>query len=188
MNTDTHTEKRLSGETVFRGKVVHIIHDMVELENGRTALREVIAHPGAVAVLARTGDSVTLVRQFRYAVGQELLEIPAGKLEPGEDPLSAAPRELWEETGLTAGPLTFLGDYYASPGILGEVIHLYYTEPAGADAPHPDDDEFVTATAVPIDRLRDMIARGEIRDGKTLAAYTLAQARGLLEPTEGGPQ
>ena len=177
----SHFEEELSRELKFKGKIVELWHDQVELENGKAALREVIRHPGAVAVLVRDRDALILVRQYRYAARMEMLEVCAGKLEPGEEPAPAAIRELEEETGFGCGPLVPLGDYYGSPGILSEVIHLYYTEPAGRKAAHPDIDEFVSTVRVGLKEFEAMIARGEIADGKTLAAYTLARARGLLE-------
>lgn len=175
-----HYEEKLEGKTMFKGKIIDVVHDTVRLENGRQALREVITHPGAVGVLVAEGDSLVMVRQYRYAVGRELLEIPAGKLEAGEEPTLAALRELREETGIAGHRLVYLGDYYASPGILGEVIHLYFAHAGPAGAPNPDEDEFVTAQRITVAAFEDMLAKGQICDGKTISAYALARARGLV--------
>ena len=106
----SHFEQRLRGETKFQGKIIDVIHDTVLLENGREALREVARHRGAVGIFVMDGDRVVLVRQFRYPIGRELLEIPAGKLERGEEPYPAAMRELREETGGRTSRLEVLGD------------------------------------------------------------------------------
>ena len=176
----SHTEKRLSGRTVFKGKIIDVIHDTVELENGRQTTREVVRHPGAVAILALDAGRIVLVRQFRYPVGRELLAIPAGKMERGEQPLAAALRELSEETGGFCTDLAPLGEYYGSPGILGECIHLFFGHLAGEGGQHPDEDEFLSVARFAPDELRRMIADGEIVDGKTLAAFALAREKGLL--------
>lgn len=176
----THSEKRLSGKTVFKGKVISVTHDRIALENGKETLREVVRHPGAVGVFAMEGDKVVLVRQFRYPIGKELLEIPAGKLEPGEEPLPAAIRELSEETGGFCTHMTMLGVYYGSAGILDEKLTLYFARLTGRGGAHPDDDEFLTVEKYTLSQLEELIARGEITDGKTLSAYTLAKAQGLI--------
>lgn len=175
-----HYENRLDGETVFSGKLINVLHDRVQLENGKTALREIITHPGAVGMLILRRGKLVLVRQFRYAVGRQLLEIPAGKLEKGEQPRIAAMRELKEETGITAQALTHMGDYYASPGILGEIIHIYFACVDEIGQACPDEDEFVTVEEVPVSSFEAMLRDGKISDGKTVFAYSLAKARGLL--------
>ena len=162
-----HIERKLSSKPVFEGKIVNVYHDTVELENGNQAFREVIRHPGAVAVLALDGDEILLVRQYRYCIGQELLEIPAGKLEPGEEPLSAAARELSEETGSTCGELIPLGKYYGSAGCMDEGIHLYFGRISCKGCSHPDEDEFLRIRRISIHDATEMILRGEIPDGKT---------------------
>lgn len=175
-----HTERRLNGRTVFRGKIISVVHDTVELENGHQSLREVVRHRGAVAVLALDGEELVLVRQFRYAIGRELLEIPAGKLEPGEEPLSAALRELGEETGGFCTSLDHLGTYYGSAGILDERIELYFGRLSAEGKQDPDEDEFLTVVRMTPAELRAKIAAGEVCDGKTLAALMLAQEKGFL--------
>lgn len=175
-----HYEKKLSGEQVFSGKIVNIFHDRVELENGNTAWREVIRHSGAVGVLCKDGGQLVFVRQYRYAVKKELLEITAGKLEPGEDPQSAAVRELREETGLLCKNLTKLGEFYASPGVYDEVIHIYFTDDVTFVGEQPDADEFVTVVRMKPEEIEKMIAEGLVQDGKTVYAFAAARARGLL--------
>ena len=175
-----HTERKLRSQTVFEGRLVKVHHDTVELENGKEAFREVIRHPGAVAVLALDGEEILLVRQYRYCIGRELLEIPAGKLEPGEEPLSAAARELSEETGSTCEELIPLGRYYGSAGCLDEGIHLYFGRITCKGCAHPDEDEFLTLERRTPAELEAMMAAGELPDGKTLAAFALAKAKGLL--------
>lgn len=175
-----HTERKLTSKAVFEGKLVNVYHDTVELENGKEAFREVIRHPGAVAVLALEGEDILLVRQYRYCIGRELLEIPAGKLEPGEEPLPAAHRELSEETGCACAELIPLGKYYGSAGCMDEGIHLYFGRVDRKGDAHPDEDEFLTLERYAPAELEAMMAEGKIPDGKTLAAFALAKAKGLL--------
>ena len=170
-----HFEKTLDSALVYDGKIIKVLRDEALLENGAAAVREVVRHKGAVAVLAvDEGGSAFFVRQFRYPIGQELLEAPAGKLEAGEHSAEhfagAARRELREETGAVCSRLTFIGDFYSSPAILDEVIHMYLAEGLTIGEASPDDDEFLDILCVPLDELCDMIARGDIADGKTQAA------------------
>lgn len=176
----SHFEQRLHGESKFHGKIIDVIHDTVLLENGREALREVARHPGAVGILVLEGEQLVLVRQFRYPIGKELLEIPAGKLERGEEPYPAALRELREETGGLADRLEYLGDYYGSAGFCDEKLTLYFAKISKTGENDPDEDEFLTVERYSLPAFESMIARGEIVDGKTLSAYTLAKAKGFL--------
>lgn len=176
----SHFEQRLRGETKFQGKIIDVIHDTVLLENGREALREVARHPGAVGIFVMDGDQVVLVRQFRYPIGRELLEIPAGKLERGEEPYPAAMRELREETGGRTSRLEVLGDYYGSAGFCDEKLTLYFARLEQMGETDPDEDEFLTVERYPLPVFASMIARGDIVDGKTLSAYALAKAKGLI--------
>ena len=175
-----HTEQRLRGETKFHGTIIDVVHDTVLLENCREALLEVARHHGAVGIFAMDGGTVVLVRQFRYPIGRELLEIPAGKLEKGEEPYSAALRELREETGGLADKLEYLGAYYGSAGFCDEKLDLYFARLDSTGAADPDEDEFLTVERYPLADFEAMIARGEIADGKTLSAYTLARAAGRI--------
>lgn len=165
------TEKTLSSRTVFGGRIVTVKVDSALLPNGAQASREVVEHPGGVCVLALQEDgTVPLVRQFRYPLGHTMLELPAGKLERGEDPLAAAIRELGEEVGLEPGELTDLGHIYVSPGFCTEKLHMYLARDVKSVPVHPDEDEFLDIVYMSFEQLADKVMSGEIRDGKTVAA------------------
>lgn len=164
-------EKTIEKKYIYKGRIINVRTDTAELPNGKQALREVVEHPGGVTVAALTdNDELMFVRQFRYPYSEVLLELPAGKLEYGEDPFEAGKRELREETGAVCDRLTFIGDFYSSPAILDEVIHMYLAEGLHMGEASPDDDEFLNLISMPLDALCDMAARGEITDGKTQAA------------------
>ena len=138
-----HFEKRLSSETKFEGRVITVTLDRVELENGGTSTREVVRHHGGAGVAALNDEGeLYLVRQYRYPMGEETLELPAGKLEPGEDPRDSGLRELAEETGLVPGTFEDMGCLYSSPGILAERIYLYFAKNLTQGPTHPDDGEY----------------------------------------------
>ena len=138
------TERRLSRETIYEGKILHIYRDDVLLPNGRKSVREVADHPGGVAIVALDeNDNILTVKQYRYVFSRVLEEIPAGKLERGEDPREAALRELKEETGATPARMIDLGKLLVSPGCYSEVLHLYLAEGLAFGAQHPDEDEFL---------------------------------------------
>ncbi|MBN1967377.1 MAG: NUDIX hydrolase [Anaerolineae bacterium] len=169
--TDHLSEKLLSSEPVYLGKLVKLYVETVELPNGQTAIREIVRHPGAVAMvpLLDNGD-VVLVRQYRVAARRLVLEIPAGTLEPGEDPEIAARRELQEEVGYWPGKLERLGGEFTAPGYTSEYIHLYLAtglEPSRLDE---DDDEFLETVQLPFDEALRRVENGEIEDGKTMIA------------------
>lgn len=171
-----HFEKTLSSENLFEGRIFRVTRSKVLLEDGKTSHREIVCHPGGAAILPMTGQGeVYLVRQFRYAFGRELLEIPAGKLEPGEDPEAAARRELWEECGFSADSVINLMPVYPTVGYDTEVIHMYLAQGLRCGEAHPDPGEFVTAEKLPLKDAVDMVLRGEIRDGKTVAALLKVQ-------------
>ena len=164
-------EKQIASEEIFSGKVVRLVRDTVELPNGSLATREIVRHPGAVCVVPLTDEGeVVMERQFRYPFGRVLLEVPAGKLEPGEDPLMAARRELSEETGVVAETMENLGDFYGSVAIFDEVIYTFLARGLTFQKPHMDDDEFLNIERIPLETLKDMALKGEICDGKTQAA------------------
>lgn len=164
------TEKRLEDRVLYEGKIVRLRRDTVLLPNGRHAVREVVEHPGGVGIVPLDADGcVLMVRQFRYPLGRTLLEIPAGKVEPGEDPRVCAVRELSEEVGASAGKLTFLGRVYASPGFCDEAIHLYLAEELSFGHTHPDEDEFLEIERIPLDKLAAMALDGTLDDGKSVA-------------------
>jgi len=169
-------EKTLGSETVYDGKILHIRRDIVELPNGKESVREVVDHSGGVCVLALDGEGrVLMVRQFRYPYKEVLRELPAGKLERGEDPYAAALRELKEETGAAAPALRSLGELYPSPGYCGEVIHMYLARELDFGAASPDEDEFLQVDRVPFGELVKDVLDGEIRDAKTIAAVLKAK-------------
>ncbi|WP_438432258.1 NUDIX hydrolase [Gorillibacterium sp. sgz500922] len=163
-------EETLEVKPIFQGKVINVDVETVRLPDGGTATREIVRHPGAVCVLAVIGERILVVEQYRKALGRNLMEIPAGKLERGEDPLSAAERELQEETGYTAGRLEKLASFYSAPGFCDELLHLYLAEDLKAGDAHPDEDEFLECGAVTLEEAKQLIADGVIADAKTILA------------------
>jgi len=159
-----------------RGRAVGFRIDEVRLPNGKTAVREYLDHPGAVAVVAVLGKKVIMVRQFRYPVGVETWEIPAGKLDRKENPLDCVHRELREETGYTAGRVRKLISYWPTAAFANEVIHIYIADRLKAGTADPDDDEFLTCKAWPLKKLYLEIGKGRIRDSKTLIALLAYRA------------
>ena len=161
-----------ASKSVFEGKILHVFVDDINLPNGERGFREYIKHIGAVAVLPLTDDGkVICVRQYRYAVGEVTLEIPAGKLDaPDEDSVKAALRELREETGARCKSLEYLGRYFASPAILDEKINLYLARGLEFGETDPDDDEFIDVVQIPLAEMVDRVMAGEILDGKTQLA------------------
>lgn len=166
-----HTEKTVKGETLYDGKILKLNRDEVVLENGEKAVREVVRHTGGAGVLAIDDEeNVYLVRQFRYPYGEEMLEIPAGKLSKGEDPLECAKRELAEETGMMASKWEFLGAFRPSPGYTDEKIYIYIARDLKEGEQRLDEDEFLDVTKCDLFRAVKMIERGEITDAKTVIA------------------
>ena len=164
-------ERTVRSETIFDGKIIKVKKDQAELPNGDLANREVVEHPGGVCVLALDEDgSVTLVRQFRYPIQQQLLELPAGKLEYGEDHYAAAVRELSEETGLEAEEWTYLGYFLSSPGFCTEKIHMYLARKLTRQRQHLDEDEFLDVLVMPFEALVEQVMDNTVTDGKTAAA------------------
>ena len=172
MQNDKLTEKKISGELIYDGCVVHLWRDEVELPDGGHSIREIVRHVGAVAVLPLTEDGeVICVRQYRYPFAQVLLEIPAGKLDsPDEDVIEAARRELREETGAVGGELIPLGTLYPSVAIFDEKIHMFAAVGFDIGETDRDEDEFMELERVPLSRLVEMVMAGEIRDAKTQTA------------------
>ena len=168
------TEK--SSELIFDGKVLHLYRDEVYIPNGKVSFREYCRHMGAVCVVPVTDEGeIICVRQYRYAVGRTVLEMPAGKLDSKDEiPLEAAIRELREETGAVAKKITYMGEYFSSPAILDERIYMYLAEGLEFGDTDPDEDEFIETVKIPVDELVGMIMRGEIIDGKTQAAVMRA--------------
>ena len=166
------TEKPLTKEYIFKGKVINLRRDTALLPNNTTATREVIEHNGGVCVAALTdNDEVLFVRQFRYPYMEEILEIPAGKRDSAdEDPLLCGKRELKEETGTTAKKFIPLGELYPTPGYCGEIIWMFAATGLDFGQTCPDDDEFLEVEKIPLNKAVEMILNGEIKDAKTQAA------------------
>ena len=172
------TERMESSQTIFEGAIVKLTVDQVRLPDGNPAQREVVYHPGGVAVLALDEeDRVYLVRQYRYPIRQLLLELPAGKLDHGqEEPIQGARRELAEETGLEAGEWTDLGHILASPGFCTEDLHMYLARDLTRKEQHLDEDEFLDVVIMPFEELVAQVMDGTITDAKTVAAVLKVKA------------
>ena len=163
-------EKIISTETMFKGRVFTVEVSKVELPDGRTSTREIVRHNGGAAIVALDDDrNIFLVRQFRIATGQEMLEIPAGKLEIGEDPLVCAKRELEEETGMQAGEVRHLFSMYATPGYCAERLHIYFADKLKSGQIHRDEGEFLHVIKMPFDEAYQMVMDGKFSDAKTIA-------------------
>ena len=146
------TEKTIDSREIFKGRIIRVRLDTVRLPNGKEGIREVVEHPGGVAILAiDSEDRVLLVRQYRYPFERVMTEVPAGKREPGEPPFITAQRELQEEVGATADTWTELGTLIPSPGCYGETLYLYMAQDLHFGATHPDEDEFLEPLRVPLD-------------------------------------
>lgn len=164
-------ETPLTQDYKFKGKIVNLRVDTALLPNGKQATREVVEHSGGVTVVALTQErEVVFVRQFRYPYLLEVLEIPAGKLEKGENPFAAGVRELKEETGAVAQRYFDLGEFYPTPGYCGEIIYLYAATELEFLDQDLDEDEFVNVEKIPLDKAVEQILLGKIRDGKTQVA------------------
>ena len=178
------TEKTVEQKYIYKGKVVTLRVDQVQLPNGNPGMREVIEHQGAAAVVALTNArELVLVRQFRYPLSGAIWEIPAGKLDPGETPLECAKRELLEETGATAQKYIDLGLYYPTPAYCCEKIHLFAAIDLDFTVQNLDEDEFLEVEKFPLEQVVEMIKNNEIPDGKTQAAvlklYLLLKTDGV---------
>ena len=165
---ETHFEKTLESQVVYQGRVITVTRDTALLEDGTTALRDVVHHHGGACILPYYEDgTICMVRQFRYAMQQELWELPAGKLEAGEDPFEAAKRELSEECGLTADHFTDLGVLYATVGYDSERIYIWAATGLHPVGQHLDDDEFLDVVKMPFEKALGLVLDGTIRDSKT---------------------
>lgn len=173
-------EKTLRSKVIFRGRILTLRQDEVELPNGRTSSREILLHPGAVAVVPLLSPKeIILIRQFRKALEKVIYEIPAGTLEPGEDPISCAQRELGEEIGYRATKLTPLLSFYPAPGYCNELIHLFLAEGLKKTVRRPESDEQIEPVTATAEEVQQWIRRGEIQDSKTLIG--IAAWRGLFQ-------
>ena len=170
-------ERPLTEETAWTGRIFSVSRLHVQMPDGREAVRDVVRHPGAVAIVALTDDGhICLVRQYRTALDRVTVEIPAGKLEPGEDPLAAAHRELEEETGFTADKMAYLTSIASSDGFTDEVIHVYMATGLTFTSSNPDDDEFINVDLVELSELVDAVLDGRIEDAKTVVGALLCDS------------
>lgn len=166
----------IDSETVFTGKIITVRKDQVRLPDNRQGIREVVKCADAVAIVALTdADEVLMVRQYRHPTGRELLEIPAGKIEGGEDPLGCAQRELEEETGYRAGDWRQICSFYTSPGFCTEQLHLLLASDLSKYTQKLDQDEFIEVEKIPILVAVQMVAGGEILDAKTIIGLLAAE-------------
>ena len=168
-------EKTLESEVVFDGKVIHVRKDKVLCPNGKESFREIVDHHGGVGVLAFLDGKIALVKQFRYAYKEELYEMPAGKLEKGEDPAQGGRRELEEEVGYIADKYEYLGKMYPSCGYTNEIIYLFKAENLRKTHTHLDDDEFLSVEWFSLEEIKKMVVEGKIVDAKTICALYLLE-------------
>lgn len=177
---DGLTEIQTESKEIFNGKIVHLFLDKVSLPDGRSATREVVKHPGAVAIIAADEEGkLLLVRQFRYPMSKIIYEIPAGKLEPEENPDDAARRELEEETGHQCKKMEKVSTFYSSPGFSDELMHIYFTDSLIPGRQHLDEDEFLEVYAVTLEEALRMVEDHRIADAKTVYAVQYMQLRAL---------
>lgn len=170
-------EQVVDEETVWTGRIVNVDRLQVKLPDGRDALRDVVRHPGAVAIVALTDDGrICLVRQYRAAIGRVTVEIPAGKLDPGEDPLDCAVRELQEETGMQAERMAFLTTIATGVGFCDELIHIYMATGLSFAQSNPDADEFINVDLVDLGELIDAVLDGKVEDAKTVVGALICDA------------
>lgn len=187
MNIDNNkqiwNEPTISTEQVFKGKMISLQVDIVQLADGKSATREIVRHPGAAAVVAIHENKLIVVEQFRKPLGKTQIEIPAGKLDPQEEPLTAAARELEEETGYIGHNLKLLQQFYTSPGFADEILYVYFTNEVTEGKQHLDEDEDVIVKHITLEEADAYIASGDISDAKTILAvyaWKLLQLTGSL--------
>lgn len=180
----TLEEKTLKTEHIFSGRIIQVQVDEVELPNGKTSTRELVKHPGAVAVIAITEDNkLVMVEQYRKPLEKVIVEIPAGKLEKGEEPALCARRELEEETGYDCKSLELVSSFYTSPGFADEIIHVYVAKglTKKEDAAGLDEDEFVNVLEITLDEALELIKEQRIFDAKTIFGVQYLQIAKLKE-------
>lgn len=169
-------EKIVESDYKYKGKIINVRKDIVKLPDDNTSTREVVEHPGGVCIIAITDDNnVLLVKQFRAGPRTVLLELPAGKLEYGEDPKECGKRELTEETGYVANKFEKIGEYYLSPGYANEKIYIYLAQDLSYANVNPDADEFLEIVKMPFTRLDEMVKNNEITDAKTVIGVMYAK-------------
>lgn len=169
-------EKTKAVKNIFDGKIIKVRVETVELPNGKTSSREIVSHGGGVGVIAiDENNEAFMVSQYRIAARETVLEIPAGKLEKGEDPAECGKRELAEETGYEAEEFTYLGTYYATPGYCEEKLYLYLARGLKCVGQNLDDGEFLDVKKYRLDDLYNMVMENQIKDAKTAVAILKAK-------------
>ena len=163
-------EKTLNKNYIYKGKILNLRKDDIVLPNERKAIREFIEHSGGSAIFCQIDGKVLLVKQFRYPYGEELWEIPAGKLNPGEDPMQTAIRELEEEGGIKAKKVEKMFEIYPTPAYTNEIIRIYRATEVEEGEVHLDEDEFLKGEWIDIEKAKQMIYDGRIKDAKTIIA------------------
>lgn len=175
--------KFIKREELYRGRIVGLVVDTVELPSGKQTIREVVRHPGGVvAVPLLDGDRVVFVRQHRYPMDRDLLELPAGKLDPDENPDACVARELEEETGYRAGKIEKLCACYTSPGFCDELLHVYLATELTKTKQRPEDEEKISIETYTLDQALAMIERGELIDAKSIVGVLMVRLRSLARP------
>ena len=180
MATMDFTEKCVQKNYVYQGKIINVRCDDALQADGKPCKREIVEHPGGACVLYVEDGKVLLVRQYRYAYGEDVYEIPAGKLEKGEDPALTAARELEEETGISPKKVELMFVLYPTPGYTNEIIYIYRAFDGTRTQVHLDEGEFVECVWVPVEKIQTMLREGKIKDAKTLVAlqaYLLEQSK-----------
>jgi ADP-ribose pyrophosphatase len=166
----------VNSETVYQGKAFDVLREQVQLPDGKNTLLDIVVHPGAVTLIPIDSQgNIYFVRQYRHAVGKELLELPAGTLNEGESPQDCALREVREETGMSAATLKLIGEFFLAPGYSTEQIYIYLATDLHPDPLPGDEDEFITVKTITMSKVPEMISQGVIQDAKSLAALYLAQ-------------
>ncbi len=168
-------EKTIEREYIYNGKIINLRRDKVEIPGGRESYREIVEHNGGVAIFAvNDKKEVIMVRQFRKPFDEVLLEIPAGKLEKGENPLECGIRELEEETGFKAKKMELMNVIYPSPGFSNEKLYIYFCDEMEKSSTNYDEDEIIQIDTIPYDKAIDMIYKNEITDAKTITGILMA--------------
>lgn len=170
-------EKTITSQQIYKGKVVDLYKDEVLCPNGEISVREIVSHRGGVAILLKIDEKFIIEKQYRYGVDQEIIEIPAGKLEENEIPLEAAKRELLEETGYRPLEMIYLGEIYPTVGYSTETIRIYYCASFVKEERHLDSDEVIDLETLSLEEIEDLIAKNVIKDAKTIAAISLYKLR-----------
>jgi len=174
-----NVEKTIKSDKLYQGKIINLRIDTVELPNQKYSKREIIEHCGGVAIIAMHDDKIIMVKQYRKAVENSLLELPAGKIEAKEEAIACAKRELVEETGYESENMKFVFEFYSSPGFSNEKIYLFYTDEITFVGANPDEDEYIELVELPFKDALEKIENGEIVDAKTIIGLLYLLKRGI---------